>query len=121
MRSKPKIFTRLDDEIISKLIMGAKKRIIYAGPAISEKIAEAITLVRIVVPNLSVKVVVDADPDVLRLGFGSYGGLKMLQNDGVEIKCSGELRISALIVDDSLLDLHANTRDYSRPTSERRG
>ncbi len=100
MKNRPQILTRLDDKQVAKLIARAKRRIIYASPAVSVDIAESIVERRIFEPQLTIRVIVDVDPDVLRLGFGSYGGLKMLHDDGIDIRCSGSLRIGALIVDD---------------------
>jgi hypothetical protein len=62
--------------------------------------ADAIVTKRREKVNVSIDIVVDPSADPLRLGFGEIGGLKMLQNDGIGIRCQPGLRIGVVIVDD---------------------
>lgn len=100
MKKKPNVFVSLDDEMIAHLISLASRTIAYASSSISETIAMAITAKRLAEPNVRIVVIIDADPQTLRLGLGELNGVKLLWESGIEIRCAPKLRIGALIVDD---------------------
>lgn len=99
MKEKPQIFIGLDDVLVSNLIGKAERIVIYAGPAVSFEIAEAIVKKRKERPDSTVRVIVNADADSLRLGYGKFGGIKLLWNNQVDVRCSPGLRIGALVID----------------------
>lgn len=82
-----------------ELIKKAERTIVFAAPAISHSVAEAIADRKLVSSNIRIEVILDADPDTLRLGFGEIGGIKILVNNGIEIRTAPSLRVGALIVD----------------------
>lgn len=100
MKRKPKVTMCLDEPLLEALIMNAERTIVYAAPSISICVANAISRKRREKSNVSIDIVIDPGADPLRLGFGEIGGLKMLQNDGIDIRCQPGLRIGVVIVDD---------------------
>ena len=99
MRNKPKIFICLDEALIVELIGRAERTIVFAAPSISCEIANTIVDRKKSNPNIRIDVVLDPNARSLRLGFGEIGGLKALKENRVDVRCTSELRIGALIVD----------------------
>lgn len=96
---KPKIFVCLDDDVMTHLIGSAKKRIAYAAPSISEKLAQSIVWQSHAYPQLKVDVILDVDAQSLRLGYGQIGGLQYLSKHSINIRCCPGLKIGILAVD----------------------
>lgn len=100
MKKMPSVFVCLDDETISFLVSRAEKTIILASPAVSQNVASTIVRKRSENTTLMIRVIVDADAESLRLGFGDFPGLKILYDGGIEIRCQPQLLIGTLIVDE---------------------
>lgn len=99
MPKKPRIFVCLDDQEIANRIARARDRVVYAAPSISIEIAEAIGARTDAVPQLKVDVILDVDPQSLRLGYGEIGALKYLMRHSIDIRCCPGLKIGVLAVD----------------------
>ena len=100
-------FIRVDDDTLIKEIGRARQRLVFIAPGVRKKVAAALASAMDVVPCDEVHLVVDVDPEVCRLGYGSIDGLEILQ------KAAGEhnltlnhhpgIRIGLLIADDITL------------------
>lgn len=91
-------FTSLSNERIAELIMAARKRVIYAAPNLTDRVAAQIVYCEAF--GIAVRVVIDAHAEALRLGFGEYDGIESLSKANVEIRNAPGLRIGVLIVDE---------------------
>jgi len=100
MNSKPKILFCLDEPLLEAFILEADRNVVYASPSISVAVAQAIVKKNQENSQISISVILDPNVDPIRLGFGEIGGLKMLQNNGIDIRSQPGLRIGVVIVDD---------------------
>lgn len=92
-------FMGITQKHIVHSIRKATKRIYYASPGIFKNIANAITDMH-KHPNLTIDVVLDPNPEICRLGYGEFEANQLLNNEGVSLRKSRDIRISLLIVDD---------------------
>jgi len=99
-------FTVATDESLSKLICQARDRILFIAPGITEPVASAL-VARLADPRLSITVILDSDPEVYRLGFGTPEGLSTLKvqldTNQFGLRCQPGIRIGVLVVDDKTL------------------
>jgi hypothetical protein len=95
--------TYVDDKRLVALIGAAETRIVYVAPGISKVVAEALTAAMKRLGGRSVAMVLDVDPEVCRMGFGSMDGLELLhasaQKHGTMVCHQPGLRIGVLVVD----------------------
>jgi hypothetical protein len=99
-------FTFASDERLVELIHSARARLVVIAPAMSKAVAAAIAG-RCAEENLSVAVVLDADPEVYRLGFGDQASLEVLRQatvaNGLHLAMQAGLRIGMIAADEHLL------------------
>lgn len=93
-------FTFLSNDRIAELISGARTRVIYAAPNVSERIASQLKHCWITKGEVALRIVIDAHAEALRLGFGEFNGIKTLADANIDIRKAPGLRIGVLIVDE---------------------
>lgn len=93
-------FTFISNQRITELMSGAQKRVIYAAPNLSSNIATSLFFTSNFKEEISIRIVVDADAEAFRLGFGEFEGLKSLTDSQIDIRTAPGLRIGVLIVDE---------------------
>jgi hypothetical protein len=96
--------TFVDDNRLIQLISDATRRLVYMAPGLSEGVAEALAEKWRRLGPKSVTVVLDVDPEVCRLGFGTLKGLEKVsaaaRELGAEVRQQPGLRIGVVISDD---------------------
>ena len=72
-------FTVVNEDTLAAAVEHCRERLVYIAPGITEKIvaAMAVAMQRSHPPALTI--IIDADPEVCRLGYGTVDGLKALQ------------------------------------------
>ncbi len=99
-------FTVATDEALSGLIRQAHDRILFIAPGITEPVASALAA-RLADPHLSITVILDSDPEVYRLGYGTPEGLATLKTqldaNHFGLRCQPGIRIGVLVADDKTL------------------
>jgi len=100
--------TNADEPKLIKLIGGARRRVLYLGPGLTENIAAALADAwSRLEPPQSVTVILDVDPEVCRLGYGTIEGLKKAREAAAKYNClvchKPGLRIGLLVADDTTL------------------
>jgi hypothetical protein len=99
-------FTVINDETLVAAIQNCTQRLVYVAPGISEPVALAIGDQTSKHDLLAITVIVDLDPEVCRLGYGTEEGLKKLQEIAqiysLELRYQPGLRVGLLIVDDAV-------------------
>lgn len=99
-------FTVASDDSLSELILKARKRIVFIAPGISDPIAKALVS-RLDDAQLSIEVILDNDPEVYRLGYGTPEGLTILKArldaNQIGLRCQPGIRIGVLVVDDNTM------------------
>jgi hypothetical protein len=94
-----RIFVAMTPERLAKLIMGARRRVVYAAPSLSLSVASALINVHGSLGEEAVVIVIDADEAVLRLGYGVADALGLLREKKVTIRHAEGLRISFVVAD----------------------
>lgn len=89
----------MGDEEIWDIIGGAREKVIFAAPSFSAKIANAFWINAELKGEVSQRIIVDANAEALRLGFGELKGLKEVADLGIDIRTAPGLRIGVLVVD----------------------
>jgi hypothetical protein len=79
-------FITLTPERLSKVIMDARRRVIYAAPSLTMDVAAALIHSRDRLGAASVVIVLDVTEGVLRLGYGLADALSILKENNVSIR-----------------------------------
>ncbi len=99
--------TRVDDDQLTSIIGTAQKWLVFIGPGISMKVAEAISERWQALGIERVKVILDVDPEVARLGYGTMEALIHLEETasrlGTLVNAQPGIRIGIVITDKSTL------------------
>lgn len=99
-------FTVATDESLCALISGAKDRIVFVAPGITEEVAKALGR-KFSDDKVSVTVVLDSDPEVYRLGLGTLEGLTALKelsdSQMLPLRRQEGIRIGLVVADDQTL------------------
>jgi hypothetical protein len=81
--------------------------LVYVAPGISKPVVDAIGDAHRAKPNLLATVIVDLDPEVYRLGYGTEEGLRALQAlaalQHLELRQQPGLRVGLLVTDQQTL------------------
>ncbi len=96
-------FTVVNEETLAAAVDRCRERLVYVAPGITEKIVAAMALAMQRTQAPSLTVIIDADPEVCRLGYGTVEGLKALQalaaGQMLPIRYQPGLRLGVLIAD----------------------
>jgi len=96
------------EERVAEVIGQASQRLVFVAPGVSQKLAEALIGAWNRLGVNRVSIVLDVDPEVCRLGYGSLSGLKILQCEAAKrntLVCHHQqgIRICLVISDDTTL------------------
>ena len=92
------IFSTLTNNGIVGRILGAKERVVYSAPGLTQEIAASLVTAARRLPG-RVVVVVDVSGRCARLGYGEFDGVTLLHESGVVVRQQDGLRIGFLAVD----------------------
>jgi hypothetical protein len=104
-----KTFTRVDDDVLIRMIGLAVRRLVFVAPGVRLEVARALTSAMDMRTLESLHIVLDVDSEVSRLGYGDkdMAGLELLQaaaaEHGLIINHHPGIRIGLLIADDTTL------------------
>lgn len=105
--TEPTAIVTVDDPYLCQVIGSVKKRLVFMAPGISDAVASAICKKWEDLCPEAINIIVDVDPEVCRMGFGTISALKMLHDQakkfGVSIHEQAGIRIALLIADDLTL------------------
>jgi hypothetical protein len=100
-------FTAATEELLIELIGKARRRIVFIAPGVTEKVANALGDCFAQEDKLSIEVILDADPEVYRLGFGTVEGITKLKSHAdanhLPLRHQAGIRLGILISDDKTL------------------
>lgn len=100
-------FTVVNDDVLVTAIDRSRHRMAYIAPGISEPVVVAIGRLFERADPPAVTVIIDSDPEVCRLGYGTVAGLERLQElvarHQFGIRHQAGLRVALLASDDDLL------------------
>jgi hypothetical protein len=95
-----RVFITLNEDVITELLRKAERRVCYAGPGIYDWAAEALISVSVYLGPENVTVIVDPDPFVVQVGYGTEQALRRLHDKGIPVRVQKGLRIGIVIADD---------------------
>lgn len=105
--SAPTTFTVVNDETLSAAISATTETLVYVAPGITKPIVDALASRLDSQPHLLCTLILDLDPEVYRLGYGTEEGLLALQalaaRQQIELRQQEGLRIGLLITDGQTL------------------
>ena len=105
--SEPTAITTVDDVYLCQIIQNIKRRLVYMTPGMSDQVAEAVCRKWDELPPEAINIILDVDPEVCRMGFGTIGALKKLNEQARKHESSIHeqpgVRIALLIADDITL------------------
>ncbi|MFC3166877.1 hypothetical protein [Paracoccus fontiphilus] len=100
-------FTVATDAEIVNLIEAAQRRLVVIAPALSLLVAKALARRFNDLDHLDVRVIVDADPEVYRLGFGEQEALEEIRQAAtrnlLDLREQTGVRIGVVISDDTTM------------------
>jgi hypothetical protein len=96
-----------DEGRVISLISGARHRVVFVAPGVTEAVAEVLAAKWRELGSPAVHVILDVDPEVCRLGYGTIEGLRMLRDQATQLHTmvfhQPGVRISLLIADNVTL------------------
>lgn len=99
-------FTVINEATLVQAISGCMQRLVYIAPGITDKVVAAMGAVMERAHAPALTVIIDADPEVYRLGYGTVEGLKALQAlataQMLAVRYQPGLRLGVLICDDEI-------------------
>lgn len=105
--SEPTTITTVDDAYLCEIIGNVNRRLVYMTPGMSDQVSEAVCRKWNQLPPEAINIIVDVDPEVCRMGFGTITALKKLHEQakqvGSAIHEQAGVRIALLIADDVTL------------------
>ncbi|MBK8149113.1 MAG: hypothetical protein IPK58_13115 [Acidobacteria bacterium] len=93
-------FTFMNHQRLAEIVENADKRIVYAAPGIAAIVARAMVGFAERCEKSRLRVILDTNPEAIRLGFGEFEGIKTLIDAGIEIRKATNLRIAVVLADD---------------------
>lgn len=93
-------FTFINHQRLAEIVENADKRIVYAAPGIAAIVARAMVGFAERCEKSRLRVILDTNPEAIRLGFGEFEGIKTLIDAGIEIRKATNLRIAVVLADD---------------------
>lgn len=100
-------FTVVNDKTLCEAIWATQHTLVYVAPGISKPVVEAIGESLGSKPHLLVTAIIDLDPEVYRLGFGTEEGLRALQElagqQQFALRQQEGLRVGLLVTDQRTL------------------
>ncbi|PWG03508.1 hypothetical protein [Sphingosinicella humi] len=100
-------FVVASDDRLARLIEGARDRLVFLAPAVTEPVAKALAARLPEVGRLDITIILDADPEVYRLGYGSPSALELLRTAAAKhlfpLQIQPGIRIGLLIADTATL------------------
>lgn len=99
-------FTVINEATLVQAVEQCRQRLVYIAPGITEPIVKAMGKLMARHPLPSLTVIIDTDPEVCRLGYGTVEGLKSLQNlaemQMFPVREQPGLRLGVLVCDEQL-------------------
>jgi hypothetical protein len=107
MTSYGRTFAVASDEALVGLIARARNRLVVIAPALTQAVADALSDRFKDLGSLDVRVILDSDPEVYRLGFGDQAALETVRaastRNLLEFREQAGVRIGVVISDDTMM------------------
>jgi hypothetical protein len=114
-----KTFCAVDDATLVRLIKQARKRIVFIAPGLQLTVAEVLGKRLNDVGGMDITVILDADEDVCRIGFGEIAALqlvhKLADQANLALRSQPGLRVGVLLADEEMLVWSPTPRSVEAP------
>lgn len=100
MATPNRVVVALNEESLTERIVRANERVCFVAPGLYDWVAEALLEVGERIGWGRVHVVVDPDPYVVQVGYGTEEALKRICASGAVVRKAGRLRLGLVITDD---------------------
>src|SRR5258705_5370807 len=97
-------FTTATDSSLINLIQGARARLALIAPALTTPVARALAARMADLPALSLTVILDANAEVYRMGYGDPEALEIIRNASQVALFAGHVRSVRVVVDPPVFD-----------------
>ena len=81
-----RVFITLNQDVMTELVRKAERRVCYAAPGIYDWVAEALISVSESLGPDNSSVIVDADPFVMQVGYGTEQALRRLHDKAIRVR-----------------------------------
>lgn len=102
-----RVFRSADDDTLIGLVKSAKGRLVFIAPALTKSVASAVADRMADLGTLSMTVILDADPEVYRLGYGDVEALDIIRKASIDaqfdLREQQGIRIAIVMSDDQTL------------------
>lgn len=99
--------TQIDDAELISLIRATQHRLVFISPGMSDEVAKALCEQWQRIGAKAVNVILDVEPEVCRLGYGTLNALQALQDTatqlGTTVHHQPGIRIGMVIADDAMV------------------
>ena len=107
MQGADRTFTVASDAAVVSLIESAERRLVVIAPALSRSVADALAARFDDLDHLDIRVIVDADAEVYRLGFGEREALDVIRDAAsrnlLDLRVQPGVRIGVIISDEDTM------------------
>ena len=107
MVTDERTFTVATDDAVTAMIQSARRRLVVIAPALSQAVADALADRIDELADLDVRVIVDADAEVYRLGFGEREALQVIRETAsrslLDLREQPGVRIGVIISDEDTM------------------
>ena len=93
-------FTTINEKVLTEIIQATSHRFVLAAPGVPLIVADALIKLGQSVEPICVEVVLDANAEVCRLGYGVFESIERLNEAGILIRKAAGLRIGVVISDE---------------------
>ncbi len=115
----------ITDELLINAIRRASERVVLISPGVWPPVAEAVAAAWEKLGCDRVTVILDVDPEICRIGYGSLEGIQILQNaaakQGEALGQEPGIRICVFIVDQETFVFSPTPRQLEAPPGESPG
>jgi len=99
-----RVFTTATDAAVIEMVSSARTRLAVIAPGVTSPVADALARRMQDIPALSLTVILDADPEVYRMGYGDADALKTIREASkaamFDLREQAGVRIGVIISDD---------------------
>ena len=112
----------ITDELLITAIRRASERVVLIAPGVWPPVAEAVAEAWVRLGSDGVTVILDVDPEICRIGYGSLEGIQVLQSAAAKLgEALGQepgIRICVFIVDQETFVFSPTPRQLEAPPGE---
>lgn len=93
------IFNSVNTCFLVNQLKAATGSIIYVAPGLTFEVARVFQEIKQKIPLNNIKIIIDSNPNICRLGFGDIESIEMLINEGFKVSKVNSIRLGIVIVD----------------------